>query len=115
MKETLQQIAELIRIELLKRNFIVDVTCELTKDNKLKVKTSSFQTTPVLFKKVWIESSNTCFTENENDKGIKYTDFYVSLSVYYNHFDDGCNECDLLAMEFRKFEDWRGVRILSIR
>lgn len=115
MKETLEQIAELIRIELLKRGFMVDVTCAPTKDNSFKVKTNSFQTTPVLFQEIWIESSSAFFHENENEKGVKYTDFYASLSVYYKHFDGGSNGCNLLTMEFRKFEDWRGVRILSIR
>lgn len=39
MEEALKQIADIIRIELLRRGFIVDVTCELTKGEDFKVKT----------------------------------------------------------------------------
>lgn len=112
--DTYEQIAELIRIELLKRGFIVDVTCIPTRDNHMRVKTTSFQTTPVLFKEVWIESSNAFFSENQKENGYKYTDYYVSLSVCYKHFDDGRNGCNLFTIEFRKFSS-NIVRILSIR
>lgn len=47
IKDIYEQIAELIRIELLKRGFIVDVTCTPTEES-FKIKTSSFQTTPVI-------------------------------------------------------------------
>ena len=114
MKETYEQIAELIRIELLKRGFIVDVTCTPTKDNSFKVKTSSFQTTPVLFKEVWIESWNVFVEEKENDKGVKYTDYNMSIHVCYEHFDGGRNGCDLFSITLRSFENWSKVRILSI-
>lgn len=115
MKNVFEQTAELIRIELLKRVFVVDVTCTPTKVDKFNVKTTSFQTTPVLFKNVWIESGIACFQENENEKGIKYTDYYVSLSVCYEYFDGGRNGCKLFAIEFRGFEDWDEIRILSIK
>lgn len=114
MKETYEQIAELIRIELLKRGFIVDVTCTPTKDNSFKVKTTSFQTTPVLFKEVWIESRNVFVEEKENDKGVKYTDYNISIHVCYEHFDGGRNGCSLFSIILRIFKNWNRVRILSI-
>ena len=111
---TYEQIEKLIRIELLKRGFIVDVTCTPTRDNHFKVKTTSFQTTPVLFQEVWIESSKAFFSEHQKENGYKYTDYYVSLSANYKHFDDGINGCNLFIIEFRMFSD-NIVRILSIR
>lgn len=115
MEKLLRQISEIIRIELLKRGFTVDVICTPTKDNSFKVKTSSFQTTPVLFKDVWIESWNVFVEEKENDKGIKYTDYCVSLNVCYYHFDDGRNGCNLFSMTLRSIENYDRISILSIK
>ena len=114
MKEILEQIAELIRIELLKRGFVVDVTCTPTKDDRFKVKTSTFQTTPVLFKEVWIENWSVFVVDRENDKGAKYTDYTVSMSVFYEVFNGGHNSTRLFTLNFRKFQDWEEVRIISI-
>lgn len=114
MKTIYEQIAELIRIELLKRGFIVDVICTPTKDNSFKVKTTSFQTTPVLFKNVWIEDWSVSCEEKTNDKGDKYFEYYVSLYAFYERFDEGKNGCPVLYITFRKFEDWDRVRIVSI-
>lgn len=114
MEKILEQIREIIRIELLKRGFIVDVTCTPTKDNSFKVKTTSFQTTPVLFKEVWIESWNVFVEEKENDKGVKYTDYNISIQVCYEHFDSGRNGCNLFSIALRSFENWNRVSILSI-
>lgn len=113
MGETLEQIAELIRIELLKRGFIVDVTCTPT-ENSFKVKTSSFQTTPVLFKEVWIESWSVFVDEKENDKGVKYTNYQITMEVCYEHFDGGRNGCNLFTMNLRSFENWDRVMVVSI-
>ena len=112
--EVLEQIREIIRIELLKRGFIVDVTCTQTKDNSFKVKTTSFQTTPVLFKDVWIESWNVFIEDKENEKGIKYTDYNISIHVCYEHFDGGMNGCTLFSIKLRSFEKWDKVIVLSI-
>lgn len=114
MEETYKQISEIIRIELLKRGFIVDVTCTPTKDNSFKIKTTTFQTTPVLFKQVWIESWNVFVKEKENDKGIKYTDYNISIHVCYEHFDGGRNGCNLFSITLRSFENWSRISILSI-
>lgn len=114
MEDVFEQIAELIRIELLKRGFIVDVTCKSINDGVFKVKTTEFQTTPVLFSKVWLESTIARYSELESDKGVKYTDYYISLDVYYEHFDGGRNGCSLFKIRFRKFDGWDRVRIISI-
>lgn len=114
MENVFEQISEIIRVELLKRGFIVDVTCTQTKENSFKVKTSSFQTTPVLFKEVWIESWNVFIEDKENDKGVKYTDYNISIHVCYEHFDGGRNGCSLFSIILRSFENWNRVRILSI-
>ena len=114
MEEILKQIAELIRIELLKRGFIVDVTCTPTKNNSFKIKTSSFHTTPVLFKEVWIESWSVFADEKENEKGVKYTDYQITMEVRYEHFDGGRNGCKLFSMFLRSFESWQEIKIISI-
>lgn len=114
MENVFEQISEIIRVELLKRGFIVDVTCTPTKDNSFKVKTTSFQTTPVLFKEVWIESWNVFVEEKENDKGVKYIDYNISIHVCYEHFDGGRNCCNLFSITLRSFENWNRISILSI-
>lgn len=113
MKDIYEQIAELIRIELLKRGFIVDVTCTPTKDS-FNVKTSSFQTVPVILKEIWIETWSVYIEEKENDKGDKYVDYHISLSVFYEHFNGGRNSTHLFNIYLRKFESWREVRIISM-
>lgn len=115
MEETLKQIAEIIRIELLKRGFVVDVTCDPTKNNSFKVKTNSFQTTPVLFQKVWIESWSVFVDEKENEKGVKYTNYQIIMEVCYEHFDGGRNGCKLFTMNLRSFEDYDMVMVVSIK
>lgn len=115
MEGVFEQIAELIQIELLKRGFIVDVVCSQTGENCFKVKTTSFQTYPVLFKNICIKSSSAIFRENTNEKGNKYTDYFVRLFARYELFDGGTNGCELFTIEFRIFENWDKVRILSIK
>lgn len=113
MKYVHEQIAELIRIELLKRGFIVDVTCIPTKDNSLEVKTSSFQTTPVFLKNIWIGSWSVYLDKKENKNG-KYIDYNISLSVFYEHFNGGRNSTHLFNIVLRMFEGWTEPRIISI-
>jgi hypothetical protein len=114
MKKVYSQIADIIQTELLKRGFVVNVSCTPTPDNSLKVITDEFQTTPVIFKKVWIESFGVKVEEHENSKGIKYTDYHISLDVFYEHFGGGKNGCNLFSISLRKFEDWDEVKIISI-
>lgn len=71
MKDIYEQIAALIRIELLKRGFIVDVTCYPEDEGRIKIETSSFQTTPVIFKRLWIDNSFGCIVEHQYDESIK--------------------------------------------
>lgn len=113
MEDVFEQIAELIRIELLKRGFIVDVTCTPTRGNEFKVKTTEFQTTPVLFSKVWIESWYATYEKKECDNG-KYIDFSVTLSAIYERFSGGQNAVSLFDLKLRKFESWNEVQIISI-
>lgn len=115
MEDTYKQIAEHIRIELLKRGIIVNVECNPTENNSFKVRATSFQTKPVLFKEVWAESSIARYKELKNEKGKNYTEYYVMMTVRYKHFDGGNNGCNLFSMNFRKFEDWDEVMILSIK
>lgn len=115
MKDVFEQIAKLIQIELLKRGFIVNVVCVPKGDNDFKVKTTSFQTSPVLFKNVWIESDYAIFSEGTSEKGNKYTDYFVRLSAKFELFGGGTNGCELFTMEFRKFENWDSVKVLSIK
>lgn len=114
MEKTYKQIAELIRIELLKRGFVVNVTCTPTKDNSFKVKTNTFQTTPVLFSKVWIESWAANIV-NKTENGVNYKDFKVTLSVLYETFEGGRNANDLFKIWFRQIEGCKEVTIISIK
>ena len=102
MKDIYEQIAELIRIELLKRGFIVNVTCTSNSDKSLKIETTTFQTTPVLFKKLWINNSLGSWIKavENKEKNITYIDFDTTLSVNYETFGGGFNSTVLFRISF---------------
>lgn len=113
MEKVLEQISEIIRVELLKRGFIVDVTCKPTKDYEFKVTTTEFQTTPVLFDRIWIESWYAMYKEKECNNG-KYIDYSVTLSAIYERFNGGQNAVFLFGLVLRKFENLDEVSVISI-
>lgn len=114
MEKIYHQIADIIQTELLKRGFVVNVSCTPTPDNSLKIITNEFQTTPIIFKKVWIESFDVEVDQNETDKGLKYVDYHIAINVFYEHFDGGQNGCNLFYISLRSFEDNDIVKIVSI-
>lgn len=103
MEKTYKQIAELIRIELLKRGFMVDVTCYPEGEDRVKIETSSFQTTPVIFKRLWIDNSFGCIVERQYDEKhkVKYTDYSTTISVNYETFSDGMNATTIFRVRLR--------------
>lgn len=113
MESTYEQISEIIRLELLKRGFNVNVNCT-EKGKSFKVKTSSFQTIPVLFKEIFIESNSVHIEEKESNNGVKYTEYRIKMSVHYEHFDGGENGCNLFTILLRQIEKSERMIIVSM-
>ncbi|MBK9936773.1 MAG: hypothetical protein IPP05_22310 [Cytophagaceae bacterium] len=94
-----QEIEKIIELELIKRGISVSITVkEVTQ--RLKLTSSSFQTTPVLFKEIKIIDFGSYVTE----KG-KVIEVGVSVSAYYEHFDGGSNVVKLFSITINCFDD----------
>lgn len=63
----------------------------------LKIVTTSFDTMPVMFKEIHIESSEIIV---EKSKDVKYTDVKFRLDFRYTHWDNGTNGCTLGSCEY---------------
>ena len=113
MESTYEQISEIIRLELLKRGFNVNVNCT-EKGKSFKVKSSSFQTIPVLFKDIFIESNSVYIEEKENSNGVKYKEYHIKIGVRYEHFDGGENGCNLFTILLRQIEKSERMIIVSM-
>ena len=79
-------VREIIKDELLMRGIKVDVTCNETKNELLKIKTSTIQTTPVIFKELYIEGTG-FFDQAANGMD----ELVVCLDYRWQSFTNGYN------------------------
>lgn len=116
MEKVLEQIKSIVKTELLKRGFNVEVCIEQDKNGRINIETSDFQTQPVLFKNIWIRNG---FMSNLEEKHNELTDtkFYeykTKITAYYECFGGGFNANDLFAMTFRWFNENEVVHLINI-
>lgn len=109
----IETIKEKISDELLKRG--IDVTIDVTEeDGKVWIKSSPFQTMPVLFKKLYIETYSSIVTEQaKNSKGEEFTRrrLPLSMDVKTEYFDNGFNGLTLFCMELFWIDGSNIVRV----
>lgn len=94
-KENLLSIKEKIQIELLKRGITAPIKTIEYENNKLKVVTEDFQTNPVIFKRLWVQTWNSFIDKIDNNITL-----FISLNYRYEHFNGGSNGCDLFSINF---------------
>lgn len=95
MKEsTINQLAEIIRTELLKRGIIVSVSGKKGKKG-IEFTSSDFQTTPVLFKRI---SINAWVTERDQEENWGH-EALVFVHANYELFEGGSNGIDLFNIK----------------
>jgi hypothetical protein len=93
-------VKEAIQDELLKRGITAKI-CKFEERNyKLEVETESFQTYPVMFKKIHIYSHLSGFSMIL-DKVEGATELYIGLSFRYTSFSGGSNGTDLMDLRFQ--------------
>lgn len=99
-EKTLITIKNEIQTELLKRGITAQIVefKEYIRNNmhRIELKTEPFQTSPIMFKKLWIENfSNGVYIEKDKETGYEYYHLWISVHYSYEHFNGGFNGCKL--------------------
>ena len=94
---------------------MIGVTADITisvdeKKNRIKLETSKFNTTPVIYQSVEISgSAELC--EVEGHEGLYDLNFY--LNYWFEIFGGGHNGTSLGALKFRVFEERKEARLIG--
>ena len=106
-----------IQIELLKRGIHAPITTfEVQNTRKIKLKTAEFQTTPAIFKKLWVVCFSTHITKVEATEKVKeHYHVYISLHYSYEHFGGGRNSCGLFDFTCKLFKDCDNNNIYAVQ
>ena len=93
-------VKEAIQDELLKRGITAKISkCEEINE-RLEIETESFQTQPVMFKKIHVYTHLSGFAKMlDNVEGA--AELYIGLSFRYTLFSGGTNGTDLMDLRFR--------------
>jgi hypothetical protein len=105
-------IKERIQEELTKRGIHAPITTFEEYENthsicerKIKLKTAEFQTIPVIFKKLRVESFSTNIEKVETTEKVgAHYHVYISLHYSYEHFGGGTNGCVLFGFGCKLFK-----------
>lgn len=99
--EQLNAITEIVSDELLKRGFQVKLTTNVLPDGRMKIMSNNFQTTPVLYKKIYIEAKGKIKSEDKKDslgRGIVRHEVCLALHARVELFSGGSNGIDLFYL-----------------
>lgn len=91
-----------IKTHLLRFGINVEVSIKIT-EKFIYVKTSEFQTFPVMFSKIWVDGVGQLMTDSDDDIYI-----YIPLSYRYNRFTGGENGADIGYMKFYLCQNNKG-------
>lgn len=109
----LNSIKDILKDELTKRGFHVEINlveAETRDKNKLRLSSSKFQTTPVLFKELSLTDFGTEVSIRQHkdifggDKENEVISIWLSVNVAYTHFDLGSNTSKLFDFTCVMFE-----------
>lgn len=107
-EKQLEIIKDNIQIELTKRCItasiikIEEVPVKMNNSStRIELKTEKFQTVPVIFKELWLESYNSSVSLLEDNSSVE-----VWLGIYYSykHFNGGSNGCKLFTLNCQCFD-----------
>lgn len=113
--EQIKVVEEIISDELLKRGFFVNVMVEEDVKNKmLKITSSTFQTVPVLFKKLYIEGWGKIRSEEfegRRESTVIRHSVYLSFDARVETFSSGCNGIELFGLWLTWFNDDKKISV----
>lgn len=112
MKTILEQVEEIVGLELMKRGFFVNCTCKYQDDGRISLKSSEFQTTPVLFKRVWVANNFGSYVQDIELNGNTCTEYSMTISVNYETFERGFNAIKLFNITLRLING--EIRVVNI-
>lgn len=99
--QQIELIKENIQTELLKRGITAQIIkLEEYEHNRsrahyINLRTENFQTTPIIFKRLWVEAFGTAITKRTNEEGKEYYSVWICVHYSYEHFGGGTNGCEL--------------------
>lgn len=98
--ELVDNLKELLRDELLKRGINVALTATSSKD-KVTISSSDFQTTPVLYKRLYIKTTGVITKEEVDKGGSSFIRYSLPLRVYarVETFNGGTNGIELFFIK----------------
>lgn len=91
-----------IKTHLLRFGINVDVSIEIT-EKFICVKTSEFQTYPVMFSKIWVDGVGQLMTDSDGDVYV-----YIPLNYRYEVFTSGENGTQIGYMKFYLCQNNKG-------
>ena len=114
-EEMCNDIKSAVKDCLLKLGVDVDVnisaeTYSHRSEEYIVVETSEFNTTPVIYKSIYVRGSGT-LQEVEGHEGVY--DLYIPLGYYFKYFDGGSNGVSIGTMYFRVFAEGQRVAKVS--
>lgn len=96
--EQLDQVKDFISVELLKRGYTANIISFKEKDGGIIFHTESFQTTPVLFKNLYISNFSTGINKDprlSEEYEVEVFSLWIQVSVRYENFTGGTNGTNL--------------------
>ena len=97
----LENIKGILEEQLLKRGITAPIIrIEESESNKVNFETSTFQTTPVIFKTLKVTNFGSWIIEEEG-----FTTVSISVHYSYTHFSGGYNLCSLFDFKCKVKED----------
>ena len=102
-QEQRAEIEKIITLELVKRG--INVTLFTKEDNeKIRISSSKFQTSPVLFEDISIVDFGSWIEKKED-----YIEVTISINAWYKHFHGGTNGVGLFTVTIRCFDNQVGL------
>jgi len=123
-QEQRQAIQDLIQVELLKRGYTAKIISFKEVETqrggpRIEFYSEYFQTTPVIFEKIRVESFSTSVKKKEETRedGSSYevTRFWICVHVSYNHFNGGSNGCKIFDLSGNFYEGESRINSYTIR
>lgn len=108
-QEQIKALTEIVSDELLKRGFIVKLDASVSSLGRIKITSDNFQTTPVLYKKLYIEGGGQIKSEVLGEDDIKYS-VCLRFNVRVETFSGGYNGTDLFYLNLSWFNDYDRIK-----
>ena len=101
-EETINVIKDKIQEELLKRGITAPIIkfkeyIDRNGNHKIELKTEDFQTSPVIFKRLWVDIFGTEVYIPKEEESTDHYNIWIALDYSYEHFGGRRNECTLFT------------------